>query len=278
MPDSGTRGLRRLNSLRRQHGLRSRTAPLRLTARTRCVISIVICGAQRGSPMRRHPAGDAKEPFDIDEVFRKLRRAVTGLPKAAMFELRDRGFGSPFEQLVGSLISARTRDETTLKVCLRLFAQARTAAEMAALDEATLTRLLHGVTFADVKARDILALSRRIVEEHGGQVPDTLDGLTAFRGVGPKIAALTLAIGFGRPAIAVDVHVHRVTNRWGYVATSTPEKTAAALAEKLPEKYWIEINERLVPFGKTICTAARPHCSTCPLQSMCRQVDVQRPR
>jgi endonuclease-3 len=219
-----------------------------------------------------------KEPFDIDDAFRRLRRAVAGLPKAAMFDLRDRGYGSPFEQLVGSLISARTRDETTIAICLRLFAEARTPEAMAALDEATLTRLLHGAAFAEVKARDIRALSRRIVDEYGGKVPDTLEELTTFRGVGPKIAALTLAVGFGRPAIAVDVHVHRVTNRWGYVAASTPEKTLAALLDKLPERYWVEINERLVPFGKFVCTGTRPKCSTCPLLSMCRQVGVVNPR
>jgi endonuclease-3 len=221
----------------------------------------------------------AKESFDIDEVFRRLRRAVKGLTKAAMFDLRDRGFGSPFEQLVGSLISARTRDETTLAVCLRLFAVARTPDAMAALDEGTLTDLLHGASFAEVKARDIRALSRKIVEDYGGEVPDTLEELMAFRGVGPKIAALTLAVGFGRPALAVDIHVHRITNRWGYVATRTPEKTAEALAAKLPEKYWVEINERLVPFGKAICTGnAPPRCATCLLLSMCRQVGVEKSR
>src|SRR5262249_56264058 len=113
--------------------------------------------------------------------------------------------------------------------------------------EAELTALLAGVTFAETKARDILALSRAIVAEHGGRVPDTMEGLTAFRGVGPKIAALTLAVGFDQAAIAVDVHVHRITNRWRYVATRTPEQTAAALAENLPRRYWIEINERIVP-------------------------------
>jgi endonuclease-3 len=220
-----------------------------------------------------------KEPFDIDEVFRRLRRAVKGLTNAAMFDLRDRGFGSPFEQLVGSLISARTRDETTLVVCLRLFEVARTPEAMAALDQETLTDLLHGASFAGVKARDIRAFSREIVEEHGGKVPDTLEKLTAFRGVGPKIAALTLAVGFGRPALAVDIHVHRITNRWGYVATKTPEKTAEALAARLPEKYWVEINERLVPFGKVICTGnVPPACSTCLLLSMCRQVGVEKSR
>jgi endonuclease-3 len=220
----------------------------------------------------------AKEPFDIDEAFRRLRKAVAGLPKAAMFDLRDRGHDTPFEQLVGSLISARTRDETTLAICLRLFAEARTPEQLASLPESTLVRLLHGASFPEPKARDLRAIARRLVEEYGGQVPETLEELTSFRGVGPKIAALTLAVGFGRPAIAVDVHVHRVTNRWGYVHTSTPEKTMAALVGQLPEKYWIEINERLVPFGKFVCTAARPRCSTCPLLSMCRQVGVTNPR
>ena len=215
-----------------------------------------------------------KEPFDIDEAFRRLRPALAGLPKAAMFDLRDRGYSSPFEQLVGSLISARTRDETTMEVCLRLFSEARTPREMASLDEGTLAGLLRGASFPEPKARDLIELSRRIVEEHDGIVPDTLEGLTAFRGVGPKIAALTLAVGFGRAAIAVDIHVHRIANRWGYVETTTPEKTAAALALKLPERYWIEINERLVPFGKFLCTGVRPRCSPCPLLSMCRQVGV----
>lgn len=230
----------------------------------------------KGSPTQ--PRADertgSKEPFDIDEAFRRLRIAVAEVPKAAMFDLRDRGYNSPFEQLVGSLISARTRDETTVKVCLRLFEVARTPRQMLDLDEGELSRLLAGASFADVKARDLREIARRILEEWDGRVPDSLEGLTSLRGVGPKIAALTLAVGFGRPAIAVDIHVHRIVNRWGYVAASTPEKTMLALAGILPERYWIEINERLVPFGKSVCTGVRPRCSTCPLLSMCRQVGV----
>lgn len=222
--------------------------------------------------------GTGKEPLDIDEIFRRLRRAVSGLPKAAMFDLRDRGYSSPFEQLVGSLISARTRDETTIEICLRLFAVARTPAQIAALDEATLIDLLRGATFPEPKARDLKRIAHEILDRRGGKVPDSIAGLMEFRGVGPKIAALTLAVGFGRPAIAVDVHVHRIVNRWGYVATRTPEQTMEALAAKLPERCWIEINERLVPFGKFICTASRPKCSTCLLLSMCRQVGVVNPR
>ncbi len=170
-----------------------------------------------------------KEPFDIDAVFERLRRAVADLPKAAMFDLRDRGYGSPFEQLVGSLISARTRDETTVEVCLRLFAEARTPDDFVALPEDRLVALLMGATFPEPKARDLKVIARQIIDEHGGKVPDSLAELTAFRGVGPKIAALTLAVGFGRPAVAVDVHVHRITNRWGYVATTSPERTMLAL-------------------------------------------------
>ena len=161
-----------------------------------------------------------------------------------------------------------------MEVCLRLFAEVRTPESMAALDEARLVRLLRGASFPEPKARDLIALSKRIVEEHGGVVPDRLEELIAFRGVGQKIAALTLAVGFGRAAIAVNIHVHRVANRWGYVAAPTPERTMAALAAKLPERYWVEINERLVPFGKSICTGIRPKCLTCPLLSMCRQVGV----
>ena len=214
-----------------------------------------------------------KDPFDIDEVFRLLREATAGLPKAAMFDLRDRGYGSPFEQLVGSLISARTRDETTIAVCLRLFARARTPEAMAALPEAELVDAAAGRDLPRAQGArhpgPLAAASPR-----PAAVPDTMEGLTALRGVGPKIAALTLAVGFGRPAIAVDIHVHRIANRWGYVATATPERTMPALLAKLPERYWIEINERLVPFGKFVCTGERPRCSTCALLRQCRQVGV----
>lgn len=223
--------------------------------------------------------GAAKEPFDINEAFRRLRQAVRELPKAAMFDLRDRGFDTPFEQLVGSLISVRTRDETTLDACLRLFAVARTPQQILDLGEPRLIQLLRGASFPEPKARDILNFSRLILDQHGGKVPDTMAGLTTFRGVGPKVAALTLAVGFNRPMIAVDIHVHRITNRWGYVQTRTPEQTMAALEAKLPERYWIEINERLVPFGKFLCTGtAPPKCSTCLLLSMCQQVGVTRQR
>lgn len=226
----------------------------------------------RPAPLPANLPAPDKDPFDIDLVFRLLRGATAGLPKAAMFDLRDQGYASPFEQLVAALISARTRDETTIPVCHRLFARARTPAAMAAVPEAELAGLLHGATFPEPKARDILALSRQVAE--AGAVPDTMEGLQALRGVGPKIAALTLGVGFGRPAISVDIHVHRIVNRWGYVATSTPERTMRALEAVLPEPTWVEINERLVPFGKSVCMGERPRCSGCVLLRQCRQVGV----
>ena len=215
-----------------------------------------------------------KEPIDVDEIFRRLRHATAGMPKAAMFELRDRGYGGAFEQLVAALISARTRDETTIPICMRLFALARTPERLLSLDEPKLVDLLRGATFAEAKVRDLRQIARQIQEEYSGRVPDTVEELTSFRGVGPKIAALTIGVAFDKPAIAVDVHVHRVTNRWGYVAASTPEKTLAQLKHKLPKRYWIEINERLVPFGKFVCKGVQPKCSTCLLLSICRQVGV----
>jgi endonuclease III len=228
-----------------------------------------------GRGLRQGPTTLApKELFDIDEVVRRVRAAVQPYPKAAMFELADEGFDSPFEQLVGCIISIRTRDEVTLPTARRLFAVARTPAAVSRLTPAAIDALIRTCTFHEAKARQIQALARRVEEEYGGDLPCDPDVLRSFHGVGIKCAHLVLGIACGQPFISVDVHVHRVTNRWGYVETSTPEKTTEKLAEKLPRRYWVEINRLLVPFGKHICTGALPHCSTCPVLSMCRQVGV----
>ncbi len=133
-------------------------------------------------------------------------------------------------------------------------------------------------TFYENKARQLHQLAKRVAEEYGGKLPCDREVLLSFAGVGPKCANLVMGIACGEPFIGVDIHVHRVTNRWGYVATSTPEKTMRALEAKLPRMYWVEINRLLVPFGKHICTGARPKCSTCPMLEMCQQVGVQNPR
>jgi endonuclease III len=219
-----------------------------------------------------------KKPFDIEEVMRRLREATAPYPKAALFELYAEGYTSVFEILIACLVSIRTRDETTLPVARRLFARARAPAAVAALTVQEIDGLIGACTFHEPKATTIREIARRTVEEHGGALPCNLDTLLSLKGVGPKCANLALGIACNLPLIGVDVHVHRVTNRWGYVQAATPEKTMEALQGKLPQAYWVEINALLVPFGKHVCTGTRPRCSTCPVLSMCRQVGVTQPR
>ena len=216
-----------------------------------------------------------KKPFEIDLAVERLRAAVGPLPKAAMFELAEDGFVSPFEQLVACVISIRTYDEVTLPTARRLFARARTPAAIGELAVEEIDELIRSCTFHERKSRQIHALARRVRDEYDGSLPCNAEVLLSFDGVGPKCANLVLGIACGEPFIGVDIHVHRVTNRWGYVAASSPERTLAILETKLPRAYWIEINRLLVPFGKHICTGTMPHCSTCPLLDMCQQVGVK---
>jgi endonuclease III len=216
-----------------------------------------------------------KKPFEIGLAVRRIRKAVKPWPKAALFELAENGFTTTFEQLVACIISIRTYDEVTLPVSRKLFERARTPAEISQLTYEELDALISPSTFHERKASQILAIARRVLEEYGGEIPCDPEVLMSFSGVGPKCAHLVLGIACGEPFISVDVHVHRVTNRWGYVKASTPEKTMVALGETLPRRYWIEINRLLVPFGKHICTGNLPHCSTCPVLEMCQQVGVK---
>jgi endonuclease III len=205
---------------------------------------------------------------------RRIEDAVAPFPKAALFELAEEGYRSPFEQLVACMISIRTRDEVTLPTARRLFQQARTPAQMAELATDEIDTLIRACTFHGAKAPQIHAIARRAVEEYGGELPCDPDVLMSLPGVGPKCANLVLGIACGQPHIGVDIHVHRVTNRWGYVQAATPEQTMAALEQVLPQAFWVEINRLLVPFGKHICTGTLPRCSTCPVLEMCRQVGV----
>ena len=219
-----------------------------------------------------------KTPFDIDEVIRRIRVAVRPFPKAAMFELADDGFSSPFEQLVACIISIRTRDEVTIPTARRLFARARTPLEVSRLTPREIDQLIRACTFHERKAQQILRIARRAVDEYEGALPCEAEALLSFEGVGPKCANLVLGIACGQPRVGVDIHVHRVTNRWGYVRTRTPEQTSVALEGKLPRRHRVEINRLLVPFGKHICTGALPRCSECPVLEFCRQVGVEKHR
>jgi endonuclease-3 len=199
---------------------------------------------------------------------------VRPLPKAAMFALAEDGHRSLFEQVVGCILSIRTLDEVSLVAARRLFAAAPDAAAVARLRPAALDRLIGDTAFHAAKAVQIREIARRTVDRFGGRLPCDAEVLRRFRGVGPKCAHLALGIACGERRISVDIHVHRVTNRWGYVRTTSPEATMAALERVLPPKYWVELNALLVPFGKHVCTGRAPRCSTCPVLDMCRQVGV----
>jgi endonuclease-3 len=149
---------------------------------------------------------------------------------------------------------------------------------MSELAPAEIDELIRECTFHEAKAQQIHDIARIAVEQHGGSLPCSQEVLLSLRGVGPKCANLVLGIACKEPFIGVDIHVHRVTNRWGYIAEKTPEKTMVALQQKLPREYWVEINRLLVPFGKHICTGTLPKCSTCPVLEMCQQVGVERHR
>jgi endonuclease-3 len=216
-----------------------------------------------------------KKPFDINRALKLIDKAILPYKKAAMFELAEDGFNSAFEQLVACMISIRTYDEVTIPMSRRLFERARTPKEMNKLSAEEIDALIGQSTFHERKAVQIRELAQRVVDEFGGELPCDEEILRSFSGVGPKCAHLVMGIACGEPFISVDVHVHRVTNRWGYVKASTPEKTMLELESKLPKRYWIEINRLLVPFGKHICTGNLPHCSTCPVLDMCQQVGVK---
>jgi endonuclease-3 len=216
----------------------------------------------------------AKRPLNIHAMLRRIRQEVSQFADAAMFDLAEQGYATPFHQLVACIISVRTRDEVSLPTAIRLFETAPTAEQIGRLSIPRLAELIRPSSFYETKAYNIRDLARRVAEEYGGNLPCDFEVMTSFRGVGPKCANLTLGIACGATEISVDVHVHRVTNRWGYVRTSTPEATRLALEKKLPRKYWVEINRLLVPFGKHVCTGRLPKCSTCPVLEYCRQVGV----
>ncbi len=219
-----------------------------------------------------------KQPFDIEGVLARVRESIRGFADAAMFELAARGHTSLFEQLVACILSIRTLDEVSLPVALKLLSHARTPEAMGRLGPERIDALIRPVTFHEPKARTLHAIAVRTVEEFGGELPADARVLQSFKGVGPKCAHLALGIACGQERISVDIHVHRVTNRWGYVQARTPERTLAALETTLPRAHWVELNRLLVPFGKHVCTGTRPRCSTCPVLSMCRQVGVRNPR
>jgi len=201
----------------------------------------------------------------IQEV-RRWKEPIVGVVAKAS---RD-----PFQILMSTILSLRTRDQTTADAAERLFRLAKTPAEMLKLPRRKIERAIYPVGFYRTKARHIFEISRDLLSRHGGRVPDTIPELLTLKGVGRKTANLVVTLGFHKPGICVDIHVHRISNRWGYIRTRTPAETENALRQKLPKRYWMIYNDLLVPFGQNLCTPVSPRCSECRLRRYCDRVGV----
>jgi endonuclease-3 len=184
----------------------------------------------------------------------------------------------PFRVLVACILSLRTQDTTTGPAAARLFALARTPVAMLRLSPRRIARTIYPVGFYRTKARVIRAICRDLLGRFDGRVPDDIETLLALPGVGRKTANLVVTMGYGKPGICVDTHVHRISNRLGWVRTRTPEETETALRARLPRRYWIGLNDLLVSFGQNVCLPLSPRCSTCPVRPLCRRVGVRRSR
>ena len=217
-----------------------------------------------------------KRHFDIKDMLKKIEEAIKPYAKAAMFDLADRGHHSVYEQVIACLLSVRTRDETSLSVALRLFALAKTPEQMLKISKEKILTVIKPCTFSEQKLSRIIEISQIILDKYQGELPCKEEALLDLPGIGPKCANLVLGIVCGKDKISVDVHVHRVTNRWGYIHARNPIETTFELEKKLPYEYWTRLNALLVPFGKHICRGPLPRCTTCPVLSYCRQIGVEK--
>ena len=213
---------------------------------------------------------------NIDNIFHILNDEIKQwkIPAVTLISKKR----SPFQILVSCIISLRTKDEVTGNASRKLYAIADCPKEISGLSEEQIAEAIYPAGFYRQKAKQILAISKDLLNNYDSVVPDSIEELLKFNGVGRKTANLVVTLGFGKPGICVDIHVHRITNRWGYVETKTPDSTEFALRQKLPEKYWIPINDILVTFGQNICTPISPHCSRCKIHSYCQRSGVDKSR
>jgi len=214
---------------------------------------------------------------DIQAALRILRREVSQWQEPVVGVVAKES-GDPFRILIACVLSLRTKDQTTAEASRRLFSLASDPSNMLRLSRRRIERAIYPVGFYRTKAKQIHEICRRLLTEYDGRVPDSLEELLTLKGVGRKTANLVVTVGFGKPGICVDTHVHRISNRWGYVKTKTPEDTEQALRRKLPRRYWITFNDLLVPFGQNLCQPVSPCCSRCKLVKYCDQVGVTRSR
>ena len=214
----------------------------------------------------------------IHAAIKIVRREIRQWQEPVVGVVARESARDPFRILISCLLSLRTKDKTTSEASARLFALAYTPAGLLKLSQRRIERAIYPVGFYRTKAKSIHAICRRLLEVYEGKVPDSIDELITLAGVGRKTANLVVTVGYKKPGICVDIHVHRISNRWGYVKTKTPEETEQALRTRLPKRYWITFNDLLVPYGQNLCQPVSPFCSRCKLIDMCDRVGVVRSR
>ncbi|HSA62651.1 MAG TPA: endonuclease III [Nitrospiraceae bacterium] len=214
----------------------------------------------------------------IHAAIRIVRREIRQWQEPVVGVVARESKRDPFRILISCLLSLRTKDKTTGEASERLFALADTPAAMLKVPLGTIERAIYPVGFYRTKARSIRLICRRLLTVYGGTVPDSIDELVTLSGVGRKTANLVVTVGYGKPGICVDIHVHRISNRWGYIKTKTPEESEQVLRRKLPKEYWITFNDLLVPYGQNLCQPVSPFCSQCKLTPYCDRVGVAKSR
>ena len=215
---------------------------------------------------------------DIHAAIRIVKREVRQWKDPVVGAIARESNRDPFLILISCLLSLRTKDKTTDEASHRLFALARTPAAMLKLPLKKIERAIYPVGFYRTKAKSIHQICDRLLNAYGGTVPDSIDELVTLSGVGRKTANLVVTVGYGKPGICVDIHVHRISNRWGYIKTKTPEESEQALRKTLPKRYWITFNDLLVPYGQHLCQPVSPFCSRCKLTDYCDRVGVTKSR
>ncbi len=217
-----------------------------------------------------------KGDFNIAGVVKELKKAVKGFRTPSVTLIAKKN--DPFAVLISCIISLRTRDEVTEPASARLFALAKSPAEFVKLSSAKIEKAIYPAAFFRNKAKSMKEMCKVLVKEYSGKVPDTLEELLKLKGVGRKTANLTLTLGHDKPGICVDIHVHRICNRWGYVKTKSPDETERVLREILPKRFWKGFNDLLVSFGQNLCKPVSPFCNSCPIADSCPKIGVTRKR
>jgi endonuclease-3 len=215
---------------------------------------------------------ERRKTVGIAQILREMRAMVYGSNDSratALARLQDAEQGNPFRILIGTILSHRTRDENTTRATENLFSKYTTPQELARASPASVRRLIRPSGFYNMKTKNIMRVSRQLVEEFGGRVPDTEEELLKLHSVGRKTANCVLVYAFNKPAIPVDTHVHRISNRLGLVKTTKPEDTETELVKTVPKRYWLELNDLFVRFGQTTCKPIGPKCSSCTLRPWC---------